>query len=269
MIDSFVAREDRVLVGALVFALGMHLAMAAVSLAAERPRPRPEPRVMEVALAPRVVETPTPAPEPAEQLVEPPVPVPVPVPAPRPVRAPAPRATPAEPTSEPPPAARAGEVLTAEGPGPREAVRFVSDASGGRFGHGVVAVGGTAEHGLAGARVGGEGIAPTPPAPSPPAAPEITPASELRRPPALRRENPCAGVFPERATADRADVTVRLVVRPDGATTRLSVEDESPAGQGFGALARRCLMRERFVPALDREGEPTPAAARVTIRFVR
>ncbi|MCB9613268.1 MAG: hypothetical protein H6722_12515 [Sandaracinus sp.] len=268
MIDRFVAREDRVLVGALFFALGMHLAMAAVSLAAERPRPRPEPRVMEVALAPRVVETASPTPEPTE-LAETPVPVPVPVP--RPIR-PARRATPAEPTpptSEPPPAARAGEVLTAEGPGPREAVRFVSDPSGGRFGHGVVAVGGTTEHGLAGARVGGEGVAPTPPAPTPPASPEVTPASELRRPPSLRRENPCAGVFPERATADRADVTVRLVVRADGATTRVAVEEETPSGQGFGALARRCLMRERFVPALDREGEPTPAAARVTIRFVR
>jgi protein TonB len=40
-------------------------------------------------------------------------------------------------------------------------------------------------------------------------------------------------------------------------------------GTGFGREARRCALRKRWSPALDRAGRPTAGAAVVNVRFVR
>jgi protein TonB len=40
-------------------------------------------------------------------------------------------------------------------------------------------------------------------------------------------------------------------------------------GHGFGREAKRCAMRERFEPGLDRDGRPISDKLRVRIRYNR
>jgi hypothetical protein len=62
---------------------------------------------------------------------------------------------------------------------------------------------------------------------------------------------------------------VRLVIGKSGKVSSANVVSESPAGQGFGEAARRCMLDQMFVPALDREGNGAATALNVNVKFSR
>lgn len=198
----------------------------------------------------------------------PPSPEPEPLPeAPEPPRAEAPKPVTAK-LAPPPPAARAGAVLTAKpeaAAANTEPFDFTSDPNSTVYGSGVVAVGGTATHGLAGARVGGEGKAPAPA----PRGDGLTSVSDLSQRPRLRLADPCRGFFPDAARADVATVSVRVVIGKSGKVSQAQIVSESPKGQGFGAAARACMLAQVFVPAQDQEGNAAAVALPVNVRFSR
>jgi hypothetical protein len=241
------AREHLAFNASLVLAGVLHAALA-LALRAQPALPRAL-RVTEVELTP---EPPPPAPPP---------PVAPPPPAVQPSEPPPPRAR-----AYPPAPARAGALLTAPepetAPAAEEPVRFATDPNGVGFGYGLVARGGTAEHGL-------EAAANAAPAP-PPAQPRerIVPSDELAHPPTLVDAD-CRGYFPARALEDLGLVSLVALVAPSGAVARLEVERETPEGQGFAAAARACLQRQRFSPAIDRSGRAALARTRISIRFAR
>jgi TonB family protein len=205
---------------------------------------------------------------------------PEPEPPPPPVREVAPpeapkAATVNAPAAAPPPAARAGALHTAApdaAPAQQieEAVDFTTDPNGKSYGGGVVAVGGTATFGVAGARVspvaGNSPLAPPTPRP---AGDGLTPASNLSRKPRLPGTDPCRGFFPGAAQDDVGDVAVMVTIAKSGRVANTQLLSESPRGQGFGAAARTCLASQSFIPALDREGNPAATAIRVNLRFSR
>jgi TonB family protein len=241
---------------AVLVALMAHLGLATVAARTPHAAPPPPPPVdVELAFREPPPEPPPPPPEPVEAEA------PKPAPAPKPVAArPAP----------PPPAAKAGAVLTAAPdpaptPGEPEPFDFTSDPNSHVYGSGVVAVGGTATHGLDGARVGGTGQAPAPSAKGD----GLTPASDLSQKPRLTSADPCRGYFPPSAHDDVASVSVRVVIGKNGSVSNASVVSESPAGQGFGTAAQRCMRSQTFVPALDRAGNAAATALNVNVRFSR
>jgi periplasmic protein TonB len=245
----------RFLVAGLVALVG-HLGLAAYAI--ERP-------------APPVISGP---PFEAEFILpEPPPPEPEPLPEP-PEAAPPAAAAPPTPhvakLAAPPPAARAGAVMTAAADPalaqPTEPFDFTSDPNSHVYGSGVVAVGGTASHGLAGAELGGRGAEPVRALPR---GDGLTPASDLSQKPRLREQDPCRGFFPRSARNDVALVAVRVVVGKHGQVASASVVSESPADQGFGAAARKCMLDQTFAPALDRAGLPAATAVSVNVRFSR
>ena len=249
--------RGRLGIAALV-ALGIHAGFAA--FAAERePEAKLPPPPVDVELAFR---EPPPPPPPAPEPVKEPEPPPK-AEAPKPIAKAAP--------APPPPAAKAGAVLTAPPdptPSPTEAepFDFTSDPNSHVYGSGVVAVGGTATHGLEGARVGGTGIAP-----KRDAAPGdgLTAASDLSQKPRLREADPCRGFFPNTAHDDVAVASVRVVIGKNGKVSSANVVSESPAGQGFGGAARRCMLDQVFAPAIDRNGDAAATAINVNVRFSR
>jgi len=170
-----------------------------------------------------------------------------------------------------PAAARAGALHTASAESPQaqapDVVDFTTDPNGTSYGGGVVAVGGTADYGVKGATAQGTGSAPAPPKPA--AGPALTALGDLSRRPALPRADPCGGYFPNQAFDDAGDVAVMIVVGKDGRVGSVSLVSEAPRGQGFFAAARSCLMNERLIPALDREGNPAATAIRVSLNFRR
>lgn len=245
---------------AVALALIAHLGLGAIAAQAPHVVPPPPPPV-DVELAFR---DPPPEPEP-------------PPPAPEPVEAEAPKPAPAAPKpvaarpAPPPPAAKAGAVLTAApdpspAPSAAEPFDFTSDPNSHVYGSGVVAVGGTAMHGLAGAQVGGTGKAP---APTAKVGDGLTAASDLSEKPRLRNADPCRGYFPGSATDDVAVVSVRVVIGKNGSVSNASVLSESPRGQGFGPAAQRCMLSQNFVPALDKRGNAAATALNVNVRFSR
>jgi protein TonB len=247
--------------------LGWAIAISAHALAAGLAltgthRPAPTPPALEVELAP-----PPPPPPP------PPVPVAEPVPTveARPVE----RAPSLKAAAAPPEPARAGALLTAKAdpepsPAHDEPVDFTNDPSMLGFGSGVVAIGGKARVGAAGARLrsappasGGNGVALRP------AGEVLTPASDLSRKPALGESDPCGGYFPSGAADDMATAAVLVTIGRSGAVSSVRLLSESPPKQGFGAAARTCMASKRFSPGLDRDGNPTATAVRVNVRFRR
>jgi len=175
----------------------------------------------------------------------------------------------------PPAAARAGALHLAKpdaAPAQQaeEAVDFTTDPHGASYGGGVVAVGGTATFGAAGARVvpvGGK--APLAPVTARPAGDALTPVSDLSRKPRLPGSDPCRGFFPGAATDDVGDVAVMVTIGKSGRVAQTQLVSESPSGQGFGAAARTCLASQTFVPALDHAGNAAATAIRVNLRFSR
>jgi outer membrane biosynthesis protein TonB len=246
--------RDRLLIAALI-ALAAHVGVGLFASTRQAPGPINSEAPVEVELAFR----------------EPPPPPPVPEPeAPEPPKAaPAPKAA-APKVQAPPPAARAGAVLTAlpdpAQPESAEPFDFTSDPNSNVYGSGVVAVGGTAQHGLEGARVGGQGLA-AKREPSP--GDGLTAVADLSQKPRLHESDPCRGFFPSAATDDVATATVRVVIGKTGKVSSASVVTESPLGQGFGVAARTCMLQQVFAPALDREGNAAATALAVNVHFSR
>lgn len=220
------------------------------------------------------------APKPAleVELAPPPAPPPEPVVPPTPREPePAPERAVAHVTAAaaPPQPARAGALLTAKADAPQakgadEPVDFTNDPNAVGFGSGVVAIGGTAKVGLAGARPStapaGTGTSPLGRAPQ---GDGLTPVSDLSRKPSLGESDPCRGYFPSGASDDVANASVLVTIGKNGAVARVSLVSETPPQQGFGAAARTCMNNKRFTPGLDRDGNPTATAIRVNIRFAR
>jgi hypothetical protein len=200
---------------------------------------------------------------------EPPPPLPEPV-APADAKAPAVNAAPATPA-----AARAGALHLAKSDAApaqqtEEAVDFTTDPNGTTYGGGVVAVGGTAAFGAAGARVGSlGGNAPQALIVAKPVADALVPASDLSRKPQLPGSDPCRGFFPTTAQNDVGDVAVIVTINKAGHVTNTQLLSETPSRQGFGIAARTCLANQRFTPALDRAGNSAATAIRVNLRFSR
>jgi periplasmic protein TonB len=249
-------QRDRLFVAALVALVG-HASLGFYAAARVSTAVLPPPPV-EVEF---VLREPPPAPPaPPEAKPEPPAPKAAP-------RAAAPAPAKAAP---PPPAARAGAVVTAlpeAAPAqPAEPFDFTSDPNSSVYGSGVVAVGGQASHGLAGAALGGRGTEAVRAAPQ---GDGLTPASDLSQRPRLREEDPCRGFFPKTAQQDVALVSVHVVIGKRGEVASARVVTETPAGQGFGAAARACMLDQTFAPALDRAGRPAATALAVNVRFSR
>lgn len=237
---------------ALLLAAAAHLGFGLWAPERAPAAPAP-PRVVEVEFAQR---EPPPAP---------PQPVAAPAPpAPAPVRAVA-------KAMAPPPAAKAAAVMTAapNAPDPEPSDQpfdFTSDPTSTTLSSGVVAVGGTGTHGLAGAQLGGMGKEPVR---APAQGDGLTAAGDLSQSPRLRNADPCRGFFPAQAQDDVATALVRVVVNREGVANSVSVISESPKGQGFGAAARTCMLEQRFSPALDRKGNAAATAVNVNVRFSR
>jgi len=242
---------------AALLALGVHLGFVLWAPAYEAVRaPAPPPVEVEIAL-----REPPPPPPPPAPAAEPAAPPPAAPPVARPVVAKA---------APPPPAAAAPAVMTAAPAAPEaqtaEPFDFTSDPRSTSFSSGVVAVGGTARHGLAGAQLGGNAAEPRPAAAR---GDGLTAASDLSQSPRLRRADPCHGFFPKSARDDIASAVVRVVVDTEGVATQVNVVSETPPGQGFGAAARTCMLEQSFVPALNREGRAAATAVNVNVRFRR
>jgi protein TonB len=181
----------------------------------------------------------------------------------------------AERVERAPEAARAARLLTAKpDTAPQQAseepVDFVSDPSGTSYGGGVVAIGGKADFGKAGARskVAARGDV-VEAGPKKPAGDGLVPASDLSRAPRLSESNPCRGFFPQNADSDSATASVMVVIAKSGAVQSARVVGETPAGQGFGSAARACMLSKRFTPALDKSGQLAATSLRVNVRFTR
>lgn len=240
-------------------ALAVHLAVGSWAVREQRATPHAPP-ALEVELA-----TPEPLP------LSPPAP---PAPTPEPEHAPAPTSM-AKAAAAAPAPAHVGALVTAKAdptptPGADEPVDFTNDPSLVGFGSGVVAIGGKAEHGAPGAKLGS----------APPAsgtgglAPKATgdalvPASDLSRKPELGESDPCRGFFPAGASEDMATAAVMVTIGKSGAVMGVQLLSESIPKQGFGAAARTCMTGKRFSPGLDRDGKPAATAIRVNIRFRR
>lgn len=242
--------ESPVLPLTVSLAIGLHVALALLAPAPQAPAARLLPS-MEVDLTP-----PAPPPPP---VVEPPKAPEPELPAKAPPKVAAPRA--------PAPAA-AGKLLTAEPTAAAgdEPLDFVTDPNGTTYGFGVVARGGSKEP-----RAGVS--APVPASPEPAAAAPkgdgLAAAADLSEKPRLVNDDPCAGFYPGEAVADAASAMVRVVVEKDGRTRTVQLLGETPAGQGFGAAARRCLAGQRWSPAKDKDGHAVPTATTFRVRFHR
>ena len=97
---------------------------------------------------------------------------------------------------------------------------------------------------------GGTGTAPPPPPPPPP-----PPTVDRSKQAGLRGSSEWRCPWPAEADAaqvDEAFVTVSVIVKPDGTAQTVNVTNDP--GYGFGRAARGCAMREKYTPALDRDG---------------
>lgn len=77
--------------------------------------------------------------------------------------------------------------------------------------------------------------------------------------------------FPPEATTNRidsAEVTIRVLVAPDGSAKSVIVMNDP--GSGFAEAAVACAMKRQFVPARDQSGAPLEATSPpIHVRFVR
>jgi periplasmic protein TonB len=240
-------------VGAAVVHAAFVIAASAAASAAVEDR-RPPARVTQMI----DVELPKPAPEP------PPPPPTAPAPAPpsepprqAPVRA---RAAPAKREAPPPLAAQAAQVHAVANEVVDFGETFVAGAAE-TYAGGVTESGGTATHAVTDTRARAAGVE---------GGTGTKLAGDLSRAPQLAGGVSWDCPFPEEADAlglDAALVTLRVDVDRQGGVARVDVVRDP--GDGFGREARRCAMRKRWAPGLDRGGNPTPATAVVHVRFQR
>jgi hypothetical protein len=178
------------------------------------------------------------------------------------------------PQGSPPPAARAGALVTAKVDAPSAQhpdapVDFVTDPNGQSYGGGVVAVGGKAEIGLATAQAKGTGTSERHTQNTVGAGDGLTPLADLSQKPRLEEADPCRGYFPSNALDDVAQVSLRIIVGKTGRVSSVTLLSETPLSQGFGAAARACILTKQFTAALDRSGMPAATTTRINVRFSR
>jgi periplasmic protein TonB len=196
-----------------------------------------------------------PDPEPAELPPDPVARAPTKM-APRPAANPPPRAA---------PRGAVGALLTTgETADSADPVAFLSDPNGDVYGSGVVARGGRAAEGSR--LLPGPAVAE---APRQNTADVVTPAADLTRAPSLDAADACRGFFPTEAAVDTAKVDLIVIVQANGRVASVSIAGESPAGEGFGAAARACLLSQRFTPGKSRAGRAVAASASVRLHFTR
>jgi protein TonB len=76
--------------------------------------------------------------------------------------------------------------------------------------------------------------------------------------------------FPAEADIEQvnyARVSIAVTISADGHAQSANLIQDP--GYGFGALAKRCALRERFSPALGKDGSPVTATQVITINFRR
>ena len=205
-----------------------------------------------------VVHPPTPPPSPEEKTE------PEPAKAPKPV---APKA----PSEPPPAAAQAGKVLTRE-TSPDEPVDLTDNGfvtgNADTYAGGVTSSAGTDTKAVRDPNatgtgvVGGKGKAKQTDEEE---GPDLSSTPTL--PPG--RNWDCA--FPPEADTDQIDfqiVPILVTVRADG--TAQSVKVISDPGHGFGRAARDCALRQRYMPARDRQGHPIAGSTPpINVKFTR
>jgi hypothetical protein len=69
------------------------------------------------------------------------------------------------------------------------------------------------------------------------------------------------------AQIDNAEVTLQINVRPDG-TIDVPAVLKDP-GNGFGREAVKFAMRQKYVPALDHDGNPVTRTFKTIVRYSR
>ena len=205
----------------------------------------------------------------AEYEIEPPPPPPPEPPPPEPEpevpkEAPPPRAV---AMATPPPVAQAGKVLTAD---PDEPVDLTGDGfvqgTGDTFAGGVTSSTGTSHTAV-------KDVQPIPSAePGPTTRPgPVAGARDMSRKAALLGGSSwdrCG--FPAEADIEQinsARVSLVVTIDAEGHATGATVTQDP--GFGFGALAKRCALRERYSPALNKAGEPVAGTQLITINFRR
>lgn len=247
-------------VHAALFAGVLYLANASPSQAS---KPVAPPELLEVELAPAPVEPPAPA-----EPVAPPEPV---RPEPRSTKA-APVAqpiVPAEPPPEParpaepePPAAaaaQAAEAMTAKADSLQtEPSNTLVTGAGTQYAGGSTERGGTATHAVTASNArafgveGGTG----------------TSQPDRSRTPQLASGSRWDCPLPEEALdegVEHAMVALLVEVAPDG--TLAAVEVKSDPGYGFAREARACALKKKWLPGLDRNGQPLKQKQLVNVNF--
>jgi len=203
----------------------------------------PAPVVIEVETAPPLPPPAPPAPEPT-----------VDAPAVAPVKTFAKTASPAQAVM-----AQAGKTITAADDAPG-AADFTMVQGGGTYAGGVTSSVGTSKRSVAekapvGAVAAAENAAPTAIDRSKPAQP-------------IGGDWDCKSLFPASAHVDTATVIIVARVSEDGAAAAITVV--SDPGQGFGAAARACALRQKYAPAEDHEGRRvTGNTTPFRVRFTR
>jgi outer membrane biosynthesis protein TonB len=91
----------------------------------------------------------------------------------------------------------------------------------------------------------------------------------LRGPRLLASHDPCAGFFPGTAEASRGQVQLSVDVDAQGHPHPTHTLLELPRGQGFESAAKACAAHLHFAPALDAQGHPVSARARIALKFER
>lgn len=234
--------------------VALHLALAWAARG-EHPRPSAPPRrTIAIESRPRPHPAPPPDDRPAER------------------DAPPGATEPRAPNARPPVAGRAlataGKVMLAKGSSDDAPADFTMVTGAGTYAGGVTAADGTSR-----APVDrGPGVAaPAVPSPAP-----LASAPAARRPAEDRSSRArvrgvdwgCSALFPASAQRDDAWVSVIVAVRADGTPEAVTVV--SDPGEGFGAAARACALRQTFEPARDPDGAAIAGrTAPVRVHFTR
>ena len=166
----------------------------------------------------------------------------------------------------PSPAAQAGRVLAASEDTPAVADFTIVEGAGATFAGGITSHTGTARDVVTRPPHASDGLGPAGDAGGPRSGYATGNRSKTARP--MGSDWDCSLLFPRGASTDSATVILVARVRPNGLAESVSVV--SDPGQGFGAAARACAMRQRYAPGEDETGRAVAATtAPFRVRFTR
>lgn len=240
-----------------LFAGVLYLANASPSQASKLLAPL---TMLEVELAPPPPEAPAPEPE---------APTEPPKAEPKASKAPPQPVLPAEPPPEPekpaepeppaPAAAQAAEAITAKDEAPQaDPANTLVTGTGSQYAGGTTERGGTATHAVAASTArafgveGGAGSA----------------QPDRSRAPQLAAGNRWDCPLPEDALdegVEHAVVGLLVEVAHDGSLA--AIEVKSDPGYGFAREARACALKKKWIPGLDRNGQPLKVKQLVNVKF--